>query len=336
MSGLELLEREYIEVIVDRDETVELWVERARLPKSSPAAPLAIWRMYRSEETPGVPVILVHGFAQNRFSWHLSGRSFQAYLASRGFDVWNVELRGHGRSRDLGSASAADFRDYIFDLCRVIDCCEEPPFAIAHSMGAPVILGASTERKLRGLVPIGGIYGFGSNERLLRAITSMTARLNPLLSALTLSINTKIFAPMITRNLPIADLWGYGLPIAGWSPGSVEFTLLRERIEQGFDWTSLAVWSQMSRWANGEELYFDKAFRGSDTPLLVVLGDQDALLGIEDGMKCYEASGASDREAVIFNAYDHGCHWGHLDLVLGRSARQVTWPYIAAWLETRR
>jgi polyhydroxyalkanoate synthase subunit PhaC len=336
MGQLELLEREFKKVIIDGEEAVDLWVERARPPSSNSEAPLAVWRMYQDEGARGVPVILVHGFAQNRFSWHLSRRSFQGYLASRGFDVWNLELRGHGRSRELGSASAATFSEYVDDLCSVIACCEEPPFAIAHSMGAPVILGASVEMKLRGLVPIGGIYGFASKERLLRACTRLTVRLDPLLSAVPLSMNTKMFAPILTRNLAVADLWGFGLPIAGWSPGSVEFDLLNERIRQGFDWTSVAVWSQMSRWANGERLSFDKAFRESDTPLLVVLGDHDALLGVEDGMKCYEASGASDREAIVFNAYEHGRHWGHLDLILGRSAPQVTWPYIAAWLEARR
>jgi len=320
MSQFELLEREYREVVIDCEEAEELWVEHLRLATGNRLPPLAIQRMYRLESAPGVPVILVHGFAQNRFSWHLSRRSFQGYLAARGFDVWNLELRGHGHSRDLGSVCADTFSDYISDLCRVVDCCEQPPFAIGHSMGGPVILGASTQKTLRGVVPIGGIYGFASNERVLGGLTRLTTRLERLLSLVRFSVNTKMTAPLITRNLELADLWGYGLPIAGWVPGSVEFDLLRERIENGFDWTSVAVWLQMARWANGEALDFDEAFRAGNTPLLVVLGDQDALLGVEDGMKCYHASGAEDLEAIVFNSYEHECHWG---LARGASVRSA-------------
>jgi pimeloyl-ACP methyl ester carboxylesterase len=202
-------------------------------------------------------------------------------------------------------------------------------------MGGPVILGASTHRTLRGLVPIGGIYGFASKERVLGGITRLTTRMEPLLSLLRVSVNMKMTAPLITRNLELADLLGYGLPIAGWVPGSMEFDLLRERIELGFDWTSMAIWLQMSQWANGRAFDFDEEFRSGDTPLLVVLGDQDALLGVEDGMKCYAASGARDRDVVVFNAYEHERHWGHLDLVLGRAARRVIWPRIGDWLEAR-
>ena len=45
----------------------------------------------------GPPVVLVHGFAQNRYTWHSSGRSMSAWLAAQGFDVYVLELRGHGR-----------------------------------------------------------------------------------------------------------------------------------------------------------------------------------------------------------------------------------------------
>ena len=49
------------------------------------------------------PLLLVHGFGQNRYAWHLPARSFANHLAMSGFDVFNVELRGHGRSRMLGA-----------------------------------------------------------------------------------------------------------------------------------------------------------------------------------------------------------------------------------------
>ena len=49
------------------------------------------------------PVLLVHGFGQNRYAWHLPARQLSNYLARAGFDVFNLDLRGHGRSRHLGA-----------------------------------------------------------------------------------------------------------------------------------------------------------------------------------------------------------------------------------------
>ena len=48
-------------------------------------------------------VLLIHGFGQNRYTWHTSKRSFVNYLACSGFDVFNLDLRGRGRSRKFGA-----------------------------------------------------------------------------------------------------------------------------------------------------------------------------------------------------------------------------------------
>src|SRR5206468_2476156 len=63
---------------------------------------LAVVRKRRAEGATLAPVLLVHGFGQNRYAWHMPERSFANYLADCGFDVFNVDLRGHGRSAELG------------------------------------------------------------------------------------------------------------------------------------------------------------------------------------------------------------------------------------------
>ncbi len=45
------------------------------------------------------PVLLTHGFIENRRIWDLAeDRSLARDLAGRGFDVWALELRGSGES----------------------------------------------------------------------------------------------------------------------------------------------------------------------------------------------------------------------------------------------
>src|SRR4249920_3462141 len=104
-----ILHQSIVEQTVDRDErdrfVKELVVLRLR-STGGVEVPLAMIRKRRA--VPGsdgtlAPVLLVHGYGQNRYAWHLPARSFSNYLARAGFDVWNLELRGHGRSRHLGA-----------------------------------------------------------------------------------------------------------------------------------------------------------------------------------------------------------------------------------------
>src|SRR5438128_2664265 len=91
---------------------------------------LALVRKHLPEGATRPPVMLIHGFAQNRYSWHTSRRSMSAWLAQRGFDVYNLELRGHGKSR--GDARGERFADYVEDLVRAMRALDEPPFLVAH------------------------------------------------------------------------------------------------------------------------------------------------------------------------------------------------------------
>ena len=50
------------------------------------------------------PVVILPGYGMNSFifGFHPRGLSLEAYLASRGIEVWSVDLRGQGRARSTG------------------------------------------------------------------------------------------------------------------------------------------------------------------------------------------------------------------------------------------
>src|SRR5690242_2070762 len=91
-----------VEQTVDGDERIELIKELvvARVAPRGAArgsshgdrgdVPLAMVRK-RSAACAGggrtlAPVVLIHGYGQNRYAWHLPARSFSNYLARAGFD----------------------------------------------------------------------------------------------------------------------------------------------------------------------------------------------------------------------------------------------------------
>ena len=101
-----------------------------------------------SRPTTRGPVLLVHGYGQNRYAWHLPSRSFSNYLARAGFDVFNLDLRGHGRSRHLGAHRPTHVADYVI---------EDIPAAVEEvqriSGGRPVFYLGHSAQPASGLSP---------------------------------------------------------------------------------------------------------------------------------------------------------------------------------------
>ena len=287
------------------------------------------------------PVLLVHGFAQNRFTWHTSRRSWATALARAGHDVWNLELRGHGRSRVDGQLGAEAFADYVEDVARVARALPDRAFMVGHSLGGAAIYGAATQlhggpHAPRGVVGIGAVYSFGRGNPVLKAAGVLTHGLSTRVPGLSrVQVRSRLFGRALGRMYAMTDVLGYAAPVSGWWPGSIEPDLLAERLEEGFDWTSVRVWQEMARWAATGEFDYDDAWQKTDVPLLVVLGDKDHLLPPQDGRVAYERSGSSDRTLQLMSKWDHDVHWGHLDLVLGKRAPQHVWSLVQAWLDAR-
>lgn len=329
---MEVVDKMRIDEVLDGDRRAAVVREQRVVRDGGP--PLAVERTVRAAGPTRPAVVLVHGLAQNRFTWRLSRRSFSAWLAQRGFEVFNLELRGHGGSRELGAPSATCFDDYVDDLTRVVRHTERP-FVVGHSLGGGVALAVATEQPLRGLVHLAGVHRFAAHNLALQALARLTLAWEPMIRSAPPRVRTRLAGRLIARLYRVTDIAGYGAPIAGWAPGSMERELLEERLRLGFDWTSAEVWVQMSRWALGEAPPWEAAFGSLDVPMLFAAGDADPLVTPRDAEAAFEASGSSDKELVVFDAFEHEVHWGHIDLIVGRHAPRIVWPRLGAWLEAR-
>ena len=329
---------------LEQDELVEQVVEgehRLTLRKQLlwvPGEPrLAVVRKTLPEgPTRGTPVVLVHGFAQNRYSWHLSRRSMVNWLAAQGWEVLNLELRGHGRSRPREGVEEC-FGDYVEDLRRMREHLGVAPFVVGHSLGGAVGYAAAAEGvDLAGVVGLGALYRFGNANWFLGLLArlSWTGRHGVLIKGL--GVRTRLAGWALGQAFELADVAGYALPVSGWWPGSIEPDLLRERLVRGFDWTSVQVWLDMCEWSVRRRFHpYEQAWSRCTTPVLVVVGDEDHLMPPGDANPAYEVSGAEDKELLLLEPYAHQTHWGHLDLVLGKLASTVVWPAISEWMAQR-
>ena len=270
--------------------------------------------------------MLVHGFAQNRFSWDCEGRSPARWLAEQGWEVINLELRGHGRSE---GAAEAGFEDYVEDLVRVASELGRP-FVIGHSLGGAAAYAAATRTELAGVIGLGAMWGFGGHQRFIRLISGLSLKLPALRRA---RVRSRLGAVVMTRLMGLSDTAAWWAPMSGWWPGSMEPELLRERLERGFDYTTVQVWLDMARWAVEGETAVDEAlWRACHVPLLVVVGDEDHLMPLGDARGAYDLHPGPDKELLVLDDLKHEVHWGHLDLVMGRHAPAQVWPRLHAWM----
>jgi pimeloyl-ACP methyl ester carboxylesterase len=288
------------------------------------------------------PVLLVHGFGQNRYAWHLPSRSLSGHLARAGFDVYNLDLRGHGRSRDMGARMTHGVGDYIReDLPIAVEEVQrhsgkKPVFLVGHSLGglvsyaaAPLLNGA-----VAGVASIGSPYHFTRGSRSLGALriffrAMSLARVTPL--------NVPLFMTpwgMVMRQTRrVAESRFYPIPLRGYHAGSLEPQVFEEHLRLAFDRGSIAELACLFEWANerrfgGSESDYADRFERLDVPLLVVAGANDDLAPPASVRPAFARSASKDKtyRAVPL---------GHIDLLVGREAPRLTWNVVTDWLAAR-
>ncbi|TGK33211.1 alpha/beta hydrolase [Leptospira gomenensis] len=83
-----------------------------------------------------VPILFVHGAWHGAWCWK---ENFVPYFQKAGFDVYSLDLRGHGKSPNPGSFRWNSIRDYADDVREVLDQLPDSTVLIGHSMGGFVV-----------------------------------------------------------------------------------------------------------------------------------------------------------------------------------------------------
>jgi len=290
-------------------------------------------------------VLLIHGYGQNRYTWHLPVRSFSSYLAAQGFDVWNLDLRGHGRSRHLGAPRPADVNEFARqDIPWAIEEIQKvsgprPVFLVGHSLGGLVSYAAATFLKgaIAGITSIGSPYHFTRGSWPLTLAGHLLLAIDRRVSLGDGALALKYWAEGARLSRVFVESPVFPLPIRGFLPGSMERDVLSQHMSLAMDHGSITVLRNMFLAAveakrSGHKLGglsgFAEAFEAMDVPLLVIAGQHDDVAPPISVEPAYQSSRARDKTYQVFPQ-------GHLDLIMGRAATCTVWPTIADWIGTR-
>jgi polyhydroxyalkanoate synthase len=306
---------------------------------------LAVVRKRRAEGDTLAPVVLVHGFGQNRYAWHMPERSFANYLADCGFDVFNVDLRGHGRSAELGSARSRGVDDYIQgDLPAIIDDVLarsgfDKTFMVGHSLGGlcAAATAARMPHKVAGVVTIGSPHALGREHFVLGTGLRL---MHHTLGAVGVFRGSQRRFPvdLIGKALHAArfafDSRFAPIPVRGWHPGSFDAGELASYV-RSFDAESfstvddlivLAATGQLRSRIDGTS--YTHVIEESRLPLLAVCGSFDSLANPGAVKPLFDHSRSRDKQYVRVDA-------GHGDMLVGREAPADVWPVVSGWLHAR-
>jgi pimeloyl-ACP methyl ester carboxylesterase len=340
-----ILHARTVRQVIDRDAVRAF---RKEIVVTGGKVPLAMVRKRDARTGPGTkaPVLLVHGFGQNRYAWHLPARSFSNHLAHAGFDVFNLDLRGHGRSRHLGSHRCRGVDDYVQeDLPAAVEEVQalsggRPVWLVGHSLGGLVACAAAPQLAgaVAGIVSIGSPYHFSRGSFALGALTLFfraLAAAPPLSNAPSLPLAPVGRAMRLLRGFAESPL--YPLPLRGWHAGSLEPHVFEQHVRLAFDRVALAEINDLFAWGRswederrfgGRQADYVERFEAMDVPLLVVAGSNDDLAPPASVRPGFLRSRARDKTYRVLPL-------GHIDLLVGRDAPHLTWSLVDEWLSKR-
>ena len=289
------------------------------------------------------PVLLIHGYGQNRYAFHLPSRSLVNYLARAGFDVFNVDLRGRGRSAHLGARRPGAVVDFVReDVPAALDEIERlsgkrAVFLVGHSLGGVVsyCMAVAEESRIAGVATLGAPYHFTRGSPFLAGVGSLFLALDARLSLPNFPVPARAYGKFVRRARRIVESPLYPLPLRGFHRGAIEPQVLREHMALAMDNGSIGTMRAMFAWARDARREVDsdaglfgyaRRFQERELPLLVIAGRYDDLAPPASVKPAFTLSRSSDKKY-------RELPFGHVDLLVGRDAPLTTWPVLEQWLQ---
>jgi pimeloyl-ACP methyl ester carboxylesterase len=295
---------------------------------------------------PRRPVLIVPGYGMNSFifGFHPRGLSLEAYIASRGFEVWSADLRAQGRSErregdpaadrpfGLGELAVEDVGTAIGHVLRETRTGHEQIDLVGVSLGASIVfahLACVPGVPVGSVVSMGGLVTWTKVPILLRAL---------------------FFSPQIAgaiRMTRTRKLAGFALPtLARFAPGVLSI-YLHTRSTDIADVATMVqtvedpiplINREIAEWVARKELVVrginvSRALSSMRFPLLCVVANQDGIVPPETSRAPYDEIGSTDK--VLLTVGDEHQPIAHADLFLSTGAQERIFAKIADFLDAR-
>jgi len=294
------------------------------------------------------PVILCHGISSNKYNWDLNDEySFPAYIASKGFDTYVVELRGAGQSTQPGLFDEKSY-DYTFDDYVLKDLPAAIDFVasrsetgqvhwMGHSMGSMVMyayLQRMSQDKIRSVTAVGSPPKlFDGNESLGRGI-----RLFPMVDWFYDELPSKLFTRVAA---PLAYPGVFAPQHVIWNYDNLDPKVARQTGAHAVDNLSASVVRQLAK--GREQGYlssvdgrynYTEGMKKIDVPIFFVVGSLDQMAPPSVMVEAFQkVKSANKRIEILSRANGYAHDYGHVDLVLGKSAPREVFPLLEKWLK---
>jgi pimeloyl-ACP methyl ester carboxylesterase len=257
------------------------------------------------------PIVLVHGSFTNRRFWLSSqGIGLARYLVEAGFDVWLMEMRGHGLSpRNLA------YKDNSLEHYAVSDVPAINEFVIEKTGLKPVWLGHS----------LGGVL----------ISTAIAAGTLP---------EHQVAAIVLLGTQVVRRRWFIQIPLVT-SMGKLWFTLKPEldgrKLKIGPENEPSGIAKEYLRWLgllgrwrfNRNKTPLLVKWQEMDVPMLAMVGKNDQSDPAEYCERFYDLCGSNNKIFKLL-AKEEGFSrdFGHVDMVVSKAAAKEVWPEISSWL----
>ncbi len=292
---------------------------------------LALFRLRGAHTTRRHPVVCCHGLAANHLAFDVAEEvSIARHLAARGYEVYLVELRGHGASERPRWGWA--FEHYLVHDVPAVLARVGRAHWIGHSMGGILALAhlASGGERLASVVTVGSALDYSHSK-------SGFHRLLPLRRALDLlpAVPVHNLARLSAHLGPLPNPYER---FNVWT-SNVDRGLWRKICREGFHPVSPPVMGQLATAmlpgglcsVRGEP--FLPRLAGVRTPVLALAGSRDAQCPPDAVAKTVAALGGAGTLRVFGREHGEVDHYGHFDLLMGRRAKHEVYPHVDAWLD---
>lgn len=299
------------------------------------------------------PVVLCHGMGANRFNLAQTGPgNLATWLASRGRDVFVIELRGAGRSVDLTSGARSeemwkyDFDSYrekdipaILARIRQITGASEVDW-VGHSMGGMLLYSIA-----------GHDLGFSGNVKIRRGVAiaspgmiqDLPVRLNIMLhlagwfpsnqlpNRWWLKTIIQLYPHLVPENEPsLGFKENYDPAFVPSFVANVGADLSRSLVEQVRSW-----YGRGGIFSRDGKVNYTAELRGSNVPIRFISANRDHIGSVKAVRRAFEDHGAGKDMFVLGRESGGARDYGHTDIVAGKFAPVDTFPLVESWLSEK-